>query len=412
MSGQLGIFAKLAWRNIFRNARRTIIAGSAIGVGLAALIVADAFILGMEHNLIASATESFMGEGQIHRRGFRETLEVEKTINDFDSVMARLESDALVRSYAPRTMAYVMISSPANMQSVSMVGIDPEREPDLSQVDEALKEGAYFEGDNQRNILIGSELAEILEIELDDRIVVTAAQAHTGDLIQEMFRVSGIYEFNVSDMDRGMAFVRIGKARQMLNIPGQAHEIALNLTDLSIGRDSDHPFWQRYTDDYNEALPWVEIVPQLAGALEMTSFSTWIIGLVLFGVVTLGIINTLFMSLYERMFEFGVMRAVGTRPFGIGRLVVFEAGALALISLVIGIILGAVISAVMSHYGVDYSGIEFAGVTFRERLYPVMNTDQYIKYPIVVFLFTCLVGLYPAVYAARMKAAEAMRRSL
>jgi ABC-type lipoprotein release transport system permease subunit len=412
MSGQLGIFAKLAWRNIFRNARRTIIAGSAIGVGLAALIVADAFILGMEHNLIASATESFMGEGQIHGRGFRETLEVEETIHNLDSVVTRLESDSLVRSYAPRTMSYVMISSPANMQSVSMIGVDPAREPELSQIDEALQQGHYFEGDNQRNILIGSELAEILEVELGDRIVVTAAQAHTGDLIQEMFRISGIYEFNVTDMDRGMAFVRIDKSREMLNLPGQAHQVALNMTDLSIGRNPDHPFWEEYTDKHNEALPWVRIMPQLAGALEMTSFSTWIIGLVLFGVVTLGIINTLFMSLYERMFEFGVMRAVGTRPFGIGRLVVFEAGALALISLIIGIILGAAVSAILSHYGVDYSGIEFAGVTFRERLYAVMDTHQYIQYPIVVFLFTCLVGLYPAVYAARMKAAEAMRRSL
>lgn len=412
MAGQFGIFAKLAWRNIFRNARRTIIAGSAIGVGLAALIVADAVILGMEHNLIASATESFMGEGQIHRRGFRETLEVERTIRKLDSVMVRLESDSLVRSFAPRTMSYVMISSAANMQSVSMIGIDPAREPGLSQVDEAMKEGHYFEGDNERNILIGSKLAEILEVDLGDRIVVTAAQAHTGELIQEMFRVSGIYEFNVTDMDRGMAFVRIDKARQMLNIPGQAHQIALNMTDLSIGRDPDHSLWNRYTDEYNEALPWVKLMPQLAGALEMTSFSTWIIGLVLFGVVTLGIINTLFMSLYERMFEFGVMRAVGTRPFGIGRLVVFEAGALALISLIIGIVLGAVISVILSHTGIDYSGIEFAGVTFRERLYAVVTTEQYIKYPIVVLLFTCLVGLYPATYAARMKAAEAMRRSL
>ncbi len=412
MDGQMGIFAKLAWRNMFRNARRTIIAGTAIGVGLAALIVADAVILGMERNLIASATESFMGEGQIQGHGFRRTLEVEKTVHDLESVMKRLESDRRVDKFAPRTMSFVMISSPANMQSVSMIGVDPRREPDLSQVDEAMRVGHYFEGDSERDILVGAGLAEILEVDLGDRIVVTAAQAHSGDLVQEMFRVSGIYEFNISDMDRGMAFVRIDKARQMLNLPGQAHQVALNMRDLSVGRNPEDPFWDRYTDEHNEALPWVELMPQLAGALEMTSFSTWIIGLVLFGVVTLGIINTLFMSLYERMFEFGVMRAVGTRPFGIGRLVVFEAGALALISLMIGIIIGAVVSALLAHYGIDYSGIEFAGVTFRERLYAVMTASQYIKYPIVVFLFTCLVGLYPATYAARMKAAEAMRRSL
>jgi ABC-type antimicrobial peptide transport system permease subunit len=154
------------------------------------------------------------------------------------------------------------------------------------------------------------------------------------------------------------------------------------------------------------------LLPQLKAVFALTKFSTLILGVILFSVVSLGIINTLFMSLYERMFEFGVIRAVGTRPFGVGRLVMFEAGALAVFSIILGSILGFVISALVAHTGIDYSGIEYSGVTFRHLLYPVLEVKQYLVYPAAVFLFTVLIGLYPATFAAKMNPAEAMRKSM
>ena len=137
-----------------------------------------------------------------------------------------------------------------------------------------------------------------------------------------------------------------------------------------------------------------------------------VLAVILFAVVSLGIINTLFMSLYERMFEFGVMRAVGTRPFGIGRLILLEAAALSVISIGLGIILGFILTYIVTKTGIDYRGIEFAGVTFQKLLYPVMTVKQYYYYPFWVFVFTTIIGIYPAVYAARMSPAEAMRKSL
>jgi len=128
---------KLATRNIFRNKRRTFIAGFAIGIGLAALIFTDALVIGMENNMIASATESFMGEGQIHHTGFRESYDVEETIVDPDDIIRRLKQEPMVAHFTPRTLSFAMIASPANVSSVTMVGIDPETERYLSQIDEA-----------------------------------------------------------------------------------------------------------------------------------------------------------------------------------------------------------------------------------------------------------------------------------
>ena len=405
------ILIKLAWRNIFRNKRRTIIAATAIGVGLAALIFVDALTIGMSDNMVRTATGSFLGDAQIHREGFRDVQEVSLTIQALDEVTEGLAQEDIVEHFTQRTIASGMITSPANVSAIALIGVHPPTEKFLSQIDDAITEGAYFEDDNSRDIVIGAKLAEVLEAGLGDRVVVTVAQAETGDLSQEMFRISGIYEFAGGEMNSGMAFVRIEKAQEMLAIGNNAHEIAIKFTSLTYAQDATLPFWEMYSQHDNEALSWTELMSQLTAILEMTKYSKYIVGVVLFFVVIFGIINTLFMSLYERMFEFGVLRAVGTRPFGMARVILFEAGALAVVSIALGMILGFLVTAILSRTGINYTGIELAGVTMQEFIYPTLTVEQFMIYPVWLFVFTIIAGLYPARYAAKMSPADAMRRS-
>ena len=405
------ILVKLAWRNLFRNKRRTIIASIAIGIGLAALIFTDALWVGMERNMVETATASFLGDGQIHRAGFREAQAAEMTINELGKVVGDLSQEAIVGRFSLRTFAFGMITSAANVSAISLVGVQPPTERPLTQIDDAITEGAYFEGDQNRDIVIGAKLAELLEVTLGNRVVVTLAQSESGDLSQEMFRISGIYRFGDEAMEGAMAFVRLAKAQEMLAIGSEVHEIAIKFTDAKYGQDKTSTFWDRYSQHGNEALSWTEILPQLQAAFEMSKFSKYILGVVLFGVVVFGIINTLFMSLYERMFEFGVLRAVGTRPLGMARLILFEAGALAIVSIVLGTILGFALTWIFRLIGIDYTGIEMMGVTIRDLIYPVMRIEPFILYSIWVFIFTIITGLYPARYAAKIAPAVAMRRS-
>jgi ABC-type lipoprotein release transport system permease subunit len=403
-------YIKLAWRNLLRNKRRTFIAGTAIGIGLAALIFTDALMVGMNQHLIHSGTASFLGEAQVHREGFRETLEVEYTIQDLSRVTSTLEASPIVSGFTPRVLAFAMISSPVNNQGVTMVGIQPETERLLSQIDDVIVDGEYVTGGG-RDVVIGSKLAEILEVELGDRIVLTSAEAHTGDLAQELFRLSGIYHFNIDEMDRSMAFVPLGKAQQMLGLDGEVHEVAIRFADPDYARDESLPLWDELSAGGNEAIGWPKLLPQLSAAMELTDFSLLIVGLILFAIVSLGIVNTLFMSLYERMFEFGVLRAIGTRPRAIFRLVLSEAGALSVVSILLGLVISVILLVWVASVGIDYTGIDYAGVTFREKIYPVLRFVQFVKYPFWVFVITSVVGLYPATYAARLKPARAMRKS-
>ena len=208
-----------------------------------------------------------------------------------------------------------------------------------------------------------------------------------------------------------MAFVRIGKAQEMLAIGHEVHEIAIKFTAIAYAQDPTLPFWETYSQHGNEVLSWTELMSQLTVILEMTKYSKYIVGVILFFVVIFGIINTLFMSLYERMFEFGVLRAVGTRPFGMARLILFEAGALAIVSIGLGMVLGFLLTALLNHTGIDYTGIEMVGVTIQEFIYPFMTVEQFTVYPVWLFIFTIIAGIYPARYAAKMSPAAAMRRS-
>ena len=405
------ILIKLAWRNIFRNKRRTLIASIAIGIGLAALIFMDALMIGMLENMVRTATASFLGDAQIHRAGFRDAQEVSLTIQALDEVTTGLAQEEIVEHFTQRVLASGMVTSPANVSAIVLVGVHPPTEKFLSQIDDAITEGVYFEGESSRDIVIGAKLAELLEIGLGDRVVVTVAQAESGDLSQEMFRISGIYQFAGEEMNSGMAFVRIEKAREMLAIGNAAHEIAIKFTSLAYAQDLTLPFWETYSEHGNEALSWTELMSQLKAILEMTQYSKYIIAGIVFILVVFGIINTLFMSLYERMFEFGVLRAVGTRPFGMARVILFEAGALAIVSIGFGAILGFILTAVFARVGIDFTGIEMTEVTMQEVIRPIMTVQQFVVYPVWFFIFTIIAGLYPARYAAKMSPAAAMRRS-
>lgn len=405
-------YLKLAWRNIFRNRRRTFLTGLIIGVGLAAMMFTDAWIIGMKENLISSATSSFLGHAQVHREGFTELFDAALTIRRHEELLRRLREDPRVAETTRRAVSYGTVSSPANIASVVVYGIDPVTEPALSQIDESLIQGEYLEDTNQNGALIGVELAEEVEADIGSRIVVTLSEAESGNISQQLLRVTGIYRTHIEGFDAGVVIIPIGVAQEMMGIDSSIHEIALRFVDSRYAQESGEAFASEYSGNGNLAEPWPELLPQIRYILEMTDVSTGITALIVFAMIVFGIINTLFMSLYERVFEFGVLRAAGTRAGVLRKLIVFEAGSLAVYSMVVGMILGSIVIALGSIYGIDLTGVELAGTSFTGRIYTAFSLRQFIIHPLLVFGFTVLVSLYPANHAAKMSIARALERAL
>ncbi|MDD4975282.1 MAG: ABC transporter permease [Bacteriovorax sp.] len=403
---------KLAWRNIFRNKRRTLLSGLAIGVGLASLMFADAVIFSLGETMVRAATENFSGNAQIHQKGFVKNFEVEKVISNADNkLLIDLGKEDAIKSFAPRVVGYGMLTSTFDANNILVYGINPVMEKNISKISDNMIKGNYLDAQDDKKILIGKKLAENLNINVGDKVVLTVARAGSGDLSQEMFRIGGVFSFGIREMDENVIFLNITSAQKVFNVGNDIHEIAINFKDINLPAQKNFPFAIKYSQNGNEMLGWNKMFKELDAILHFTQFSLSILALILFSIIALGIMNTIFMSLYERMFEFGVLRAVGTRPGIVGAIILFEALMLALISAVIGITLGVIVIYFSSHYGIDYRGIEYAHVVFRDKIYPHFRLIQFILYPPCLILFSMIVGIYPAIYAAKIIPAKALRKT-
>ena len=221
------LISRLAYRNIFRNIRRTLLTVCLISCGLAALLLADSFVRGSLKTFIAISTETFLGEAQIHQQGFRDAQDVDLYIPNPETLYQQLDNYSEIKAYSPRTLAGAMISSSENVSGGMVVGIDGEKEAQVSKLKKSMLKGDYL-SNKKGEILLGSLMADLLEVDLGDRIVVTISQANGGELSQELFRVSGIFSFNDRNMDNGIAFVNLDQGQQLLNIDG-IHQVALNI---------------------------------------------------------------------------------------------------------------------------------------------------------------------------------------
>ncbi|MBF0236596.1 MAG: ABC transporter permease [SAR324 cluster bacterium] len=404
------MFWKLAWRNIWRNSTRTFLSVLIIAIGIAALIFTDGLFMGMTSNVIKNATETFIGQAQVHRKGFRDDYAIEKTIHQLPRVLAQLKQQSQITHLSVRLVVQGILSGAGGTEPVTIYGVDPQAEQSLSKFDEGIIEGNYLTSTDGREIILGRKLREKLELRLGDRLVVSAVEPKNNEMAQELFRLSGIFHLGEKQLDETVVLVPIEMLRKMVGLQGEAHEIALRFDKLDA---RGQPLFPAKLDDpepQNELLTWNKLLPSLDVMMQTSDLSMGIIGAILFFIVGLGIMNSLLMGLYERMFEFGVLRSIGNTPRQMLKLIFYETVCLAGISVIGGLILSAMLMTLMGYVGIDYSGIDFGGITFQEKIFPQWTLYQCIKYPLWAVICTLLAAIYPGWVVSRILPVEALRK--
>ena len=402
---------KLAFRNLFRNTRRTVLTSLLISSSLIVLILVDGLMHGMTNVMVGGITHTLEGEAQVARKGFRNDFEVEYTIDDPASVITQLEENKTLEGFGPRVIIGGMIASSYNTTGSLVYGVDAKQELKVSRISEAIIEGQYLSGE-PREILIGKPMAELLEVELGDRLIITAATVDTNEITQELFRLSGIFEFGPEEMDKNLVFINLVKAQSVLGMQDNLHQIALRFMDPEDAKNKELPLFKQLTNEENEALGWLDLQPSIGAMIEMAGFSTAIVGAILFLLTSLGVINSMFMSIYERIYEFGVAKAIGTTPRQIIQLVLFEALLLALISCVFGLVIGYFLGDYFSIHGIPMGKMEVSGVLLDGNMYTQLMLYQFVNFPIYVTLLTLAAAIYPARFASRIVPTEALQRAL
>jgi ABC-type lipoprotein release transport system permease subunit len=400
---------KLGLRNVLRNKRRSFLSCLAIGLGLASLIFTDGFMIGMRESIVKTVTESFVGQAQIHSIGYRNDKDSEKVIPNLDVIESKLSGVEGIRSFSSRILLDGMISSATNMTNVLIVGVDPKKESQVSNILEAVVEGSFL---RQDGVVIGKKLSEKLDVLIGEKVVVTFAEPGSGDLVQELFKVVGLFHVGAKGQDEGQVYISSSRLNKINLLRNSAHQIALKFDSLDKSRDKLGKTWKGLDFSGLETVNWVELIPSIMAALELSDQSMAYISIFLLIIVLLGILNNLFMSIFERMYEFGVMQAVGTRKLLVFKMIMAEAFWLGVFSAVLGVGASLAIGYLVNINGIDYSGVELGETTLSNPIFYVMTLKQYIYYPALLFFFTFISAVYPGIHATKIRISDAMKRSL
>jgi ABC-type lipoprotein release transport system permease subunit len=402
------IFLKLGLRNLLRNKKRSILCSTAVGIGLACLLLVDGIMEGMKISMIKTATTGILGQGKLQHKNYKETQESNYYFPFDEKVKDSLKGEKDLMAFSPRLNITAMISGPSNSRNILLMGINPQTEKGASKLnfffnkpDSPLPKG---------KLLIGNALLKELQMKVGEKVILTLSQEGTGELIQELYRIHDTFRLGSQEADKGIVFINLSEAQKMLGVNKGVHEVVLNLGNKDLTKIGELPLWKNLSRDPLVATHWAGLAPSIEATLELTGMSSIIVLVIISFILGLGVVNTLFMSIFDRLHEFGVLRALGTKGREIVLIITSESFFMGILSLVIGIPLALIFSYYLSIYGLDYSGIEFNNITFREPILYVFRPSFWLIYSLGTVFFTLIVGMYPALFATKLTMAEALKR--
>jgi len=412
MSGVLpfGALFRLAWRNLWRNHRRTLVMLMAVTVGAWAMIFMTALMRGMVDQMVEDGIDALPGQVQVHHADYRDDPSIENRIPEPGPAFTQALVAPPASGWTARVRVPAMISSERDNRGVTLLGVDPAGEVLLGFEPSSVVAGRWLEGRDDAGVVVGHKLLERLETDLGKRVVLMS-QDPENEIAERGFRIVGVYRAKLPALEETFVYVGRETAQAMLGIPGEVSEIAVAGDDYR----RVEPLLQRVRaviGPGEEALPWYELDRYLGAMLGvMDGFVlVWIV--VVFLALSFGLVNTLMMAVFERTREFGLMQALGMKPATIRTLVLTESLMLLALGLVLGD-LAAIASVIPIRDGIDLSivaeGMEMFGAS--AVLYPALKAGDLVLANGVVLVLGVLTSLLPAWRASQKRPVEAIART-
>ncbi|UCC72503.1 MAG: ABC transporter permease [Gemmatimonadota bacterium] len=413
-----GPWWRIGWRNLGRNRRRTLITAAGLAFGYLAVVVLIGLMDGLTAEMIESGTGVLSGQLQVHDLEYRPERKIYDTIGgrdgtDVDRLVREIAADPVVEAAAPRVFAGGLVSSGESTVAGILMGVDPELEPRVSRLMSGMVRGrAPMAGTNE--ILIGSEMARQLEVDVGDEIILVAPAAD-GSMGNDLYTVSGVYQSGMAELDASYAVVPIGSLQILVALdPGRIHEIAASATDPWLAPEAA----DRLTASLSplgldvEVAPWTELRPEMLDYAQLADGWRFIVIFIVFAIAIFGVANTMLMATYERRRELAVMLALGTTPFSIVRSVLSEALALGILSLAFGAAITFPVMFWFHNAPPDlswlYGDYTIFGALIRPRLRVEYHFAMALWTGVALLITALLASLYPAARAARVPPADTL----
>jgi putative ABC transport system permease protein len=402
---------RLALRNLGRNRRRSLLTLSAMVVSSALLILALGVFSGMLQDMLSSTTEQYHGHLVISRDGYQEDRDMFANFPDEAVSRAQLLKVPGVLASSPRLRSFGLVSHRQSSYPAELLGVDPQFESQVTTLQQHLVAGSYLPQPADDAALIGAGLAKKLGVSPGDELVFLT-QAADGSIGNDLLRISGIFATGDAGHDNGLLLVGLPWLQQVTALPDTLHEVAIRIAE-PLQAETLRGQLQPQLAEGLRVYDWGELLPEMREAIASFDVSRLIVVLILYFATALGILNTFFMAVMERTREFGILMALGMRPWTIRLLVLLECLLLGLLALVCGVTLGVLLTWYMQVHGIDLSAwitpVTYAGGTILPRLHAVFDSYNLVV-PASLLLVICLAaGFLPANRAAKLQPVEALR---
>jgi len=412
----MGKLLIMAWRNVWRNWRRTVIAGIAIALGLTLILMFDGMLGGMNEALYGNTVKLQGGHVQVHAPGFLEKANRMPLLPlaDPGAAVEAAWAQPEVISVAQRVETGGMVSSREGTLSVAITGIEPEKEAPVSMVAENVVQGRWLQSNDEDVLLIGQAMAERLEVTIGDRVTLVGRATHQ-QMRRRTMTIVGIYDLGIAEIEKSMVYVSLLEAQTLFDLRDQATEVAIYLERVG----QEPPVVERL----QTALPgyevdaWDTLDPTTKEMMELEAQIMNMFGLIILLIAGVGILNLMLMAVFERTREIGLLAAMGLKRRETMVLFLLEGVLIGLLGALAGCVLGGVIGAYFGRVGIDwmalYGGVdigefgELIGL-MGERLYLRIGIDVLVGRALTVGVIAALASLYPAWQASKREPAEAL----
>lgn len=398
---------RLAWRNIWRNSRRTLITLAAITLGTAGIVGITSYRESAYGGMMRSITEQLVGHLQVHGKGYQDSPEISTLVRDPLAVEAKLSQVLPGVKAEQRVLGGGLAGSGDQSSGVLVTGLEPGSTQMLTVL-----EGQMLSATPKKEAVIGKELADQLGVKVGGELVLLG-QGADGSTANDRFTVVGIADAGTSELNSTAVFLNLKDAQDFFGLGDGVHELVLRLpTDQE---DVSGPLGAaRAALDLStlEAVSWNQLLPELKGTMEQKRQSQKGLDYIVFFIVALGVLNAMTMSTFERTRELGVMLAVGTRPGAIVRMIVTEALLQGVLGLIAGLILVEIVFAAIGvvHIGA-LSQTDMVGVRMPSEIHLKLALNAMKNASVTVLVSMFLAGLLPAWRASRLQAADAVREA-
>ena len=409
----MSIETKMAWRNIWRNPRRTILTICAITFASVLLVFMLSFQFGSYETMINTSVKISTGHLQVQAAKYHEKKSIRFVIPDPLAVADILDQIPEVAAYSFRGQAFALISSKDRTYGVVVTGIDPQKEARVSRIRKLVHEGHFLTEDDGSRAVVGKLLAKNLRVKIGDELALLG-QGRDGSIAATVVQVKGIFSSGIDEFDRSTIQIPLAFFQQTFSMGNAVHEvviIAKSLSDVSrIKAKLVTALSKLNKGTHLKTFDWQELMPGLRQAIEMDLVSGLIFYALLIIVVAFSILNTFLMAIFERTREFGVLMAIGTTPRRLTKVLLTESMVMTAVGIMAGILIGIAITYYFQMNGIDFSGgsdlLSQFGIT--GRMYPKLSLLSVSIGPIMVLFFTFIAALYPALKVRRLRPVEAM----